>query len=77
MDDIDIIDFNQQILDFKYKNFDFNVPHYKLSDRSFVLYPLKEIDPAWKHPKTNEVIDVLIKKLSEEDKNSILKVEKP
>ena len=75
--DIDIIDFNQQILDFKYKNFDFNVPHYKLSDRSFVLYPLKEIDPAWKHPKTNEVIDVLIKKLSEEDKNSILKVEKP
>jgi hypothetical protein len=38
---------------------------------------LKEIDPEWKHPKTNEVIDVLIKKLSDEDKNSILKVEKP
>ena len=74
--DIDIIDYNHQILNFKYKNFEFKVPHHKLIYRNFVLFPLKEIDPEWKHPKTNEVIDVLIKKLSDEDKNSILKVEK-
>ena len=35
-----------------------------------------EILPDWKHPKTNELIGALIEKLSREDKNSILKVNK-
>ena len=74
--DIDIIDYNNQILNFKYKDLKFKVPHQKLVSRNFVLYPLQEIDSSWKHPKTNEVIDVLIKKLPEDDKNSILKIEK-
>ena len=74
--DIDIIDFNGMITNFKYKNLNFTVPHKNLSSRNFVLYPLKEILPEWKHPKTNESIDLLIDKLSNEDKNSILKVNK-
>ena len=74
--DIDIIDFNSQILDFKYKNLDFTVPHKKLSYRNFVLFPLKEILPKWIHPKTKESIDMLINKLSTDDKNSILKIKK-
>ena len=74
--DIDIIDFNSKIIDFKYKNLDFKVPHEKLSYRNFVLIPLKDISPNWKHPKTKESIDLLIDKLSIEDKKSILKVEK-
>jgi len=75
--DIDIIDYNGQIIDFKYKNFDFNVPHTKLAYRNFVLIPLKEISPKWKHPKTNEHIDLIIERLSDEDKKSILKIKKP
>jgi len=74
--DIDIIDFNSKIIDFKYKNLDFKVPHEKLCCRNFVLIPLKDISPNWKHPKTKESIDLLIDKLSIEDKKSILKVEK-
>ena len=74
--DIDIIDFNSKVIDFKYKNLDFTVPHKKLSYRNFVLFPLKEILPKWIHPKTKESIDVLINKLSTDDKNSILKIKK-
>ena len=74
--DIDIIDFHSQIIDFKYKNLDFTVPHDKLVYRNFVLIPLKDIIPDWIHPKTKETIDFLIDRLSEMDKKSILKVSK-
>ena len=74
--DIDIIDFNSKIIDFKYKNLDFKVPHEKLGDRNFVLIPLKDILPNWKHPKTKEIISSLIQNLPEDDRKSILKINK-
>jgi len=74
--DIDIIDYNNQVLDFRYKNLDLTVPHKKLIFRNFVLFPLQEISPEWKHPITKENISTLIDKLSEEDKKSILKIKK-
>ena len=74
--DIDIIDYKGQIIDFKYKDLDFTVPHTKLIYRNFILYPLQEILPDWKHPKTKELISVLIEKLPNEEKNSILKIKK-
>ena len=75
--DIDIIDYKGQIINFKYKNLDFIVPHEKLVYRNFVLIPLKEILPNWRHPKTKESIDLIIDRLSYKDKKSILKVSKP
>ena len=74
--DIDIIDYNGQIIDFKYKEMDFTVPHIKLTSRNFVLFPLQEILPKWEHPKTKETISTLIQKLPGEDVKSILKVKK-
>ena len=74
--DIDIIDYNGQIINFKYKNLDFIVPHEKLIYRNFVLIPLKEILPNWCHPQTKESIDIIIDRLSNKDKKSILKVSK-
>ena len=74
--DIDIIDYNSKTMDFKYKDLDFTVPHAKLIYRNFILYPLQEILPDWKHPKTKELISVLIENLPKEDKNSILKIKK-
>ena len=74
--DIDIIDYNKETLNFKYKNFDLVVPHKELALRNFVLFPLQEIAPNWIHPKTKDSIDVLINKLPKEDKNSILKIKK-
>ena len=74
--DIDIIDYNNQVLDFKYKNLNLTVPHKELIFRNFVLFPLQEISSEWKHPITKENISALIDKLSEEDKKSILMVKK-
>ena len=74
--DIDIIDYNSQIVDFKYKNLNLTLPHEKPSNRNFVLIPLHEILPGWCHPETKDSIDELINKLSNEDKNSILKINK-
>ena len=74
--DIDIIDYNNQIINFKYKNLNFTVPHKDLIHRNFVLFPLQEISSEWKHPKTKDHISVLIDRLSNEDKKSILKISK-
>jgi len=74
--DIDIIDFNSKVMNFKYKNFNFKTPHEKLIYRNFVLIPLKQILPNWQHPETNEHIDILIDKLSNADKKSILMIKK-
>ena len=74
--DIDIIDYNGQIIDFKYKELNFMVPHIKLTLRNFVLFPLQEILPKWRHPKTKESISTLIQKLPDEDVKSILKIKK-
>ena len=74
--DIDLIDYNNKTLNFNYKKFNYVVPHEQMIYRNFVLYPLKEIEPEWKHPKTNDFINNLIDKLSNDDKNSILKIKK-
>ena len=71
--DIDIIDYNNEVLNLKYKDIELILPHKDLSNRNFVLFPLQEIFPTWVHPKTNEIINVMIEKLNKEDKNSILK----
>ena len=74
--DIDIIDYNGQILNLKFNNSEFTLPHNELTKRNFILFPLQEIAPNWKHPKTKEFIGDLLQKLSEDDKNSILKIDK-
>ena len=74
--DIDIIDYNNQVLDFKYKNLNLTMPHKELIFRNFVLLPLQEIAPEWKHPITKKNISTLINKLPEEDKKSILMINK-
>ena len=72
--DLEIIDNNNEVIKFVFNNDNFFSPHKNLSSRNFVLYPLREISPLWKHPVTNESIDSLISKLPNEDKKSILKI---
>ena len=74
--DIDIIDYNSEILNLRFKDLNLEIPHKELIYRNFVLIPLHEIYPEWKHPKTNEHITLLLSKLSEKDKKSILKIKK-
>jgi len=72
--DIDLLDYNGQVINFNYNSLVYTVPHKELSNRNFVLIPLRDISPDWKHPKTNESIDLLIDKLSIKDKKGILKI---
>ena len=74
--DIDIIDYNGQILNFSCGNLKFIVPHKKMTSRNFVLYPLKEIAPNWVHPKTKVKVSSLINNLADENRKSILKIGK-
>ena len=74
--DIDIVDYNSKVLNFKYNNLYLMVPHKELTSRNFVLFPLQEILPNWKHPKTKEIINALIQKLPKDDRKSILKIKK-
>ena len=74
--DIDILDYNGIVSNFNFKNQNFRVPHEKLNFRNFVLYPLHEIEPNWKHPKSKEKVSSLIENLTEENRKSILKIQK-
>ena len=70
--DIDIIDFNgsKKLL----KNL--KLPHPRCHLRNFVLYPIKEIDPEWKHPILMKKIDYLIKDLSQISRIEITRLRK-
>ncbi len=62
--DIDIIDFNNETslnICGKQKVI---VPHQRMHNRNFVLFPLFELNKSWKHPKTGKKISQLLSKLS-------------
>jgi len=61
--DLDIIDYNYKIMNFKYGDLELTLPHKEMINRNFVLYPLREIYPNWTHPLTKKNINVLIKDL--------------
>ena len=61
--DLDIIDYNYQIMNFKYGDLELTLPHKEMSNRNFILYPLREICSNWMHPLTKKNINVLIKDL--------------
>ena len=61
--DIDIIDYNGEVGKYNFDGIKLTLPHKNMEDRNFVLHPLKEICPDWKHPKTKINIDLLIKNL--------------
>ena len=43
----------------------FTVPHSRMSERAFVLKPLQEVAPGWKHPVSGRLIEDLITDLPE------------
>ena len=72
--DLDLIDFDGRILD---RAADENgpalrLPHPRLSHRAFVLLPLLEIAPGWRHPEDGRHIDDLITALPEGQKIDLL-----
>lgn len=67
--DIDIIDFEGERINTE----KLTVPHSKFQKRKFVLIPLREVDPKYSHPATNQGIDDLIENCN--DNSAIRKIE--
>jgi len=70
--DIDIIDYDKEILN--EKNDKLILPHPRMKERNFVLLPLFEIDRSWKHPKSKINIVNLINSLPIKDLRSIKQI---
>ncbi len=68
--DIDLLAYSDEIISTE----NLTIPHPKLSDRNFVLYPLKDVAPYWKHPVNQITISDLIVKSP--DTSLIVKVGK-
>jgi 2-amino-4-hydroxy-6-hydroxymethyldihydropteridine diphosphokinase len=66
--DIDIISFNDEIIATE----NLMIPHIQLQNRKFVLFPMRDIAPKWKHPKLNKSISELL--ISCEDASSIKEI---
>lgn len=67
--DLDLIAYNSEIID----EDGVYIPHPRMHNRSFVLRPLQEVAPSWKHPILKRSIDDLIQALpTEEDSEKSL-----
>ena len=58
--DLDIIAVDDLVLETK----ELTVPHKEMHKRTFVLKPLAEIAPSWKHPKLKKTVSELLAKFS-------------
>jgi 7,8-dihydro-6-hydroxymethylpterin-pyrophosphokinase len=67
--DIDIIDFDGMVLKDK-----LTLPHARMHERNFVLFPLFEIEKEWVHPIKKVNIKKLIFSLSNKDIRSIKQI---
>ena len=60
--DLDILAYHNEIIE----ESNVTIPHPRLHERAFVLYPLQEIAPEWTHPKTGRSIHEMIQSLGKE-----------
>ena len=59
--DLDLIAYNKLILSLDNSDApNLNIPHPRLQDRAFVLMPLNDIAPNWRHPVKNLNLDEMI-----------------
>ena len=72
--DIDIIDYKGQIYKLYADNNKVIIPHPRLHNRNFVLFPLFEIEKNWKHPLKKSKIHDLIGKLDNSSLYSIKQI---
>ena len=72
--DIDILDYKGKIYKLDANNNKLIIPHPRLQDRNFVLFPLFEIEKKWKHPLKKTKIQDLIGKLDNSSLYSIKQI---
>ena len=59
--DLDLIDYDGEVFDSN----NLQIPHPRMPDRAFVLYPLLDVAPSWQHPQTGLDVATLIAQLPE------------
>ncbi len=72
--DIDILDYKGQNYKLSSNNNKLLIPHPRLHNRNFVLFPLFEIEKNWKHPLKKTKIHDLIEKLDNSSLYSIKQI---
>ena len=72
--DIDILDYKGQTYRLYANNNKLIIPHQRLHNRNFVLFPLFEIEKNWKHPLKKTKIHDLIGKLDNSSLYSIKQI---
>jgi 2-amino-4-hydroxy-6-hydroxymethyldihydropteridine diphosphokinase len=60
--DLDLLDYEGRVM----RHERLVLPHALMHERAFVLLPLRDLAPAWKHPVTGDGIDALIARLPEQ-----------
>ncbi len=58
--DLDLIAYNDRVIADETGEHALIVPHPRLQDRAFVLRPLADVAPQWRHPKSGVSVDQLI-----------------
>ena len=62
--DLDIVDYDGRVVN----TAELTLPHPRMHDRAFVLLPLAEIAPTWRHPILGKSLESLISALPPEQK---------
>jgi 2-amino-4-hydroxy-6-hydroxymethyldihydropteridine diphosphokinase len=70
--DLDLIDWGGRIIDLPAAGdrSALTLPHPRAHERAFVLLPLRDVAPAWRHPRLGASVDDLIARLSPEQRAS-------
>lgn len=69
--DLDILFYNDDIVESEHCT----IPHPHFQDRSFVLYPLAELDEFWVDPRSGKLIQHLVSELGPVSEEEIYKME--
>ena len=66
--DMDLLDYDGLVLD----EANLCLPHPRLHERGFVLYPLQDIAPHWVHPQSGKNITALLRDMPKGQKGAFL-----